>query len=199
MSTLPGTGRRGSADGDGDAHALGRHGRRGPSRTAAGTGRNGGARVRHCRRRNLAHERLGKVDRARDLLLGRAVVGRLRHPGDADDTLHGGGGVRRRSRCGAAVDGDRRRPRDPVFSYRQTIKAYPSAGGAYIVTKDNFGLLPAQVAGVALLTDYVLTVAVSRCRPASPRHRALAGLRPLRVELAVRVHRGGRRSATSAA
>ena len=48
-----------------------------------------------------------------------------------------------------------------VFSYRQTIKAYPSAGGAYIVTKDNFGLIPAQVAGVALLTDYVLTVAVS--------------------------------------
>ena len=48
-----------------------------------------------------------------------------------------------------------------VFSYRQTIKAYPSAGGAYIVTRDNFGLLPAQVAGVALLTDYILTVAVS--------------------------------------
>ena len=48
-----------------------------------------------------------------------------------------------------------------IFSYRQTIKAYPSAGGAYIVTKDNLGLLPAQVAGVALLTDYILTVAVS--------------------------------------
>jgi amino acid transporter len=48
-----------------------------------------------------------------------------------------------------------------LFSYRQTIKAYPSAGGAYIVTKDNFGLLAAQLAGVALLTDYVLTVSVS--------------------------------------
>jgi amino acid transporter len=48
-----------------------------------------------------------------------------------------------------------------ILSYRQTIKAYPSAGGAYIVTRDNFGLLPAQVAGVALLADYVLTVAVS--------------------------------------
>src|SRR2546423_2787930 len=35
-----------------------------------------------------------------------------------------------------------------LFSYRQTIKAYPTAGGAYIVTKDNFGLLPAQIAGV---------------------------------------------------
>src|SRR5213593_3005270 len=48
-----------------------------------------------------------------------------------------------------------------ILSYRQTIRAYPTAGGAYIVTRDNFGLLPAQVAGVALLTDYVLTVAVS--------------------------------------
>ncbi|HUQ64503.1 MAG TPA: APC family permease [Acidimicrobiales bacterium] len=48
-----------------------------------------------------------------------------------------------------------------ILSYRQTIKAYPTAGGAYVVTRDNFGILPAQVAGVALLTDYVLTVSVS--------------------------------------
>ncbi|HXF35818.1 MAG TPA: APC family permease, partial [Actinomycetota bacterium] len=48
-----------------------------------------------------------------------------------------------------------------LFSYRQTIKAYPQAGGAYLVTRDNFGLLPAQIAGVALLTDYILTVSVS--------------------------------------
>lgn len=48
-----------------------------------------------------------------------------------------------------------------IFSYRQTIKAYPTAGGAYVVTRDNFGMLPAQVAGVSLLIDYVLTVAVS--------------------------------------
>jgi amino acid transporter len=48
-----------------------------------------------------------------------------------------------------------------ILSYRQTIKAYPSAGGAYVVTKDNFGLFWAQVAGVSLLTDYILTAAVS--------------------------------------
>src|SRR5437763_9442485 len=48
-----------------------------------------------------------------------------------------------------------------IMSYRETIKEYPTAGGAYMVTRDNFGLLPAQVAGVALLTDYVLTVSVS--------------------------------------
>src|SRR5580692_4690483 len=48
-----------------------------------------------------------------------------------------------------------------ILSYRQTIQAYPSAGGAYVVTKDNFGKIPALVAGVSLLTDYILTVAVS--------------------------------------
>jgi amino acid transporter len=48
-----------------------------------------------------------------------------------------------------------------ILSYRQTIAAYPSAGGAYIVTRDNFGPKLAQVAGSALLIDYVLTVAVS--------------------------------------
>jgi hypothetical protein len=48
-----------------------------------------------------------------------------------------------------------------ILSYRQTITAYPSAGGAYIVTKDNFGPRLAQVAGSALLIDYVLTVSVS--------------------------------------
>jgi amino acid transporter len=48
-----------------------------------------------------------------------------------------------------------------ILSYRQTIKEYPTAGGAYMVTRDNFGLFSAQIAGVALLTDYILTVAVS--------------------------------------
>jgi amino acid transporter len=46
-------------------------------------------------------------------------------------------------------------------SYRQTIKAYPCGGGAYIVAKDNLGTWPGLVAGAALLVDYVLTVAVS--------------------------------------
>jgi amino acid transporter len=48
-----------------------------------------------------------------------------------------------------------------VLSYRQTIAAYPSAGGAYVVSRDNFGPHWALVAGSALLIDYVLTVAVS--------------------------------------
>src|ERR671935_2304777 len=72
-----------------------------------------------------------------------------------------------------------------LFSYRQTIKAYPSAGGAYVVTKDNIGLLPGQVAGVALLTDYVLTVSVSVAAGVAAIVSAAPGLFPFRVELSI--------------
>ncbi len=48
-----------------------------------------------------------------------------------------------------------------TISYEQTIHAYPGGGGAYIVARDNLGNGPAQTAGAALLTDYILTVAVS--------------------------------------
>src|SRR6266508_6402480 len=72
-----------------------------------------------------------------------------------------------------------------LFSYRQTIRAYPSAGGAYIVTKDNFGLLVAQVAGVALLTDYVLTVSVSVAAGIAAVTSAAGSLYPYRVWLSV--------------
>ena len=48
-----------------------------------------------------------------------------------------------------------------VFSYWQTIFAYPKGGGSYIVSKDNLGDLPGLVAAAALLIDYVLTVSVS--------------------------------------
>ena len=48
-----------------------------------------------------------------------------------------------------------------AISYRQTIFAYPSGGGAYIVAKDNLGTTAGLVAAGALLVDYVLTVSVS--------------------------------------
>jgi amino acid transporter len=50
-----------------------------------------------------------------------------------------------------------------TFSYRQTIYAYPSGGGSYVVSRENLGEFPAMVAGASLLVDYVLTVAVSIC------------------------------------
>jgi len=48
-----------------------------------------------------------------------------------------------------------------VTSYQQTIRAYPSGGGSYIVASENLGVGPGLMAAGALLTDYVLTVAVS--------------------------------------
>jgi len=48
-----------------------------------------------------------------------------------------------------------------ALSYRQTIFAYPGGGGAYIVAKENIGVIAGLVAGGALLIDYVLTVSVS--------------------------------------
>jgi len=48
-----------------------------------------------------------------------------------------------------------------VLSYRQTIHAYPSGGGSYIVSKENLGTIPSLIAGSSLLVDYILTVAVS--------------------------------------
>src|SRR5207244_13483975 len=48
-----------------------------------------------------------------------------------------------------------------VTSYRQTVRAYPRGGGSYIVSRENLGTITGLVAAAAILTDYVLTVAVS--------------------------------------
>lgn len=72
-----------------------------------------------------------------------------------------------------------------TISYQQTIHAYPGGGGAYIVARDNLGELPAQTAGAALLTDYILTVAVSISSGVAQMTSAFPGLYPFRVEIAV--------------
>ena len=72
-----------------------------------------------------------------------------------------------------------------VFSYEQTIHAYPGGGGAYIVARDNLGELPAQTAGAALLTDYILTVAVSISSGVAQLVSAYPILFPYRVWLSV--------------
>ncbi len=72
-----------------------------------------------------------------------------------------------------------------ILSYRETIKEYPSAGGAYLVTRDNFGIIPAQVAGASLLTDYILTVAVSASAGTAALVSAFEGLAPARVPIAI--------------
>jgi amino acid transporter len=72
-----------------------------------------------------------------------------------------------------------------VSSYSQTIRAYPKGGGAYLVTKDNLGTLPGLVAGAALMTDYVLTVAVSVAAGVAAITSAVPVLFPWRVPLCI--------------
>src|SRR5215217_73016 len=72
-----------------------------------------------------------------------------------------------------------------TISYEQTIHAYPGGGGAYIVARDNLGELPAQTAGAALLTDYILTVAVSVASGVAQIISAYPSLFPYRVLISV--------------
>ena len=72
-----------------------------------------------------------------------------------------------------------------TLSYRQTIFAYPGGGGAYIVARDNLGEGPAQTAGAALLTDYILTVSVSVAAGIAQITSAFPALRPYQVALCV--------------
>ena len=72
-----------------------------------------------------------------------------------------------------------------VLSYRQIIKTYSSSGGAYVVSRDNFGGLVASIAGSALIIDYILTVAVSVSAGTAALTSAFRVLEPWRVLIAV--------------
>src|SRR5262245_21894301 len=72
-----------------------------------------------------------------------------------------------------------------VVSYHQTIRAYPNGGGSYVVAKQNLGSTAGLIAAAALLTDYVLTVAVSVAAGIAAITSAVPGvLDGVRVELA---------------
>jgi amino acid transporter len=72
-----------------------------------------------------------------------------------------------------------------VVSYRQTVRAYPFGGGAYIVSRENLGRLPGLVAAASLLTDYVLTVSVSVAAGVFAVVSAAPGLADHRIPLAL--------------
>src|SRR5207249_6394846 len=72
-----------------------------------------------------------------------------------------------------------------VTSYRQTVQTYQQGGGAYLVSKDNLGVIPALAAAAALLTDYVLTVSVSTAAGIAALTSAVPALRPFSVLLCV--------------
>jgi len=71
-----------------------------------------------------------------------------------------------------------------VLSYREIINSYRSSGGAYVVSRDNFGGLVASVAGSALIVDYILTVAVSVSAGTAALTSAFHALEPWRVGIA---------------
>ncbi len=72
-----------------------------------------------------------------------------------------------------------------TISYEQIIHTYPGGGGAYIVARDNLGEFPAQIAGAALLTDYILTVSVSIASGVAQLTSAYPSLFPYRIIIAV--------------
>jgi amino acid transporter len=72
-----------------------------------------------------------------------------------------------------------------ITSYRQTVRAYPRGGGSYIVARENLGTLPGLVAAAAILTDYVLTVAVSVTAGTIAITSAAPGLAEHRVLIAI--------------
>jgi len=74
-----------------------------------------------------------------------------------------------------------------TVSYVQTCYAYPSGGGAYVVSKENLGRIPSLVAAAALLVDYVMTVAVSIASAVENFTSAFTGLRPWSVGLCIAV------------
>src|SRR5689334_10649911 len=71
------------------------------------------------------------------------------------------------------------------LSYRQTIFAYPGGGGSFTVAKENLGVGAGLVAAAALLTDYILTVAVSISSGVQAITSAYPGLASRAVSLCV--------------
>jgi len=74
-----------------------------------------------------------------------------------------------------------------TISYRQTIKAYPSGGGAYTVASENLGQRPGLLAAAALFVDYNLTAAVSVAAGVAAITSAVPGLYDLRVPMGIAV------------
>ena len=65
----------------------------------------------------------------------------------------------------------------------QTVRAYQTSGGAYVVARENLGTMPSLVAAAALLVDYILTVAVSVAAGVLALTSAAPSLRGHEVEL----------------
>jgi len=74
-----------------------------------------------------------------------------------------------------------------VVSYRQTVRAYPGGGGAFLVAHENLGKAPGLIAASSLLVDYVLTVSVSVAAGVAAVGAAFPGFRENAVGVALAV------------
>lgn len=74
-----------------------------------------------------------------------------------------------------------------TLSYREVVMVYTKAGGSYVVSRDNFGPRVAQIAAVALIIDYVLTVAVQTTAGTDALSSAFPGVAPYHLEITVGV------------
>src|SRR5215467_2163818 len=74
-----------------------------------------------------------------------------------------------------------------VLSYREVVSVYVRPGGSYVVARDNFGPRVAQVAAVALLVDYVVTVAVQTAAGTAAVVSAVPALRAYSLEITIGV------------
>jgi amino acid transporter len=74
-----------------------------------------------------------------------------------------------------------------TLSYREVVMIYTKAGGSYVVARDNFGSKVAQIASVALLIDYIVTVAVQAAAGTAAITSAAEGLRPYGLEITIAV------------
>jgi amino acid transporter len=74
-----------------------------------------------------------------------------------------------------------------TMSYRQVVTIYTKAGGSYVVARENFGPGVAQVAAVALMLDYIVTVAVQSAAGTVALTSAIPALGSLQLEITVAV------------
>ena len=74
-----------------------------------------------------------------------------------------------------------------ALSYQQTVHAYPSGGGSYIVSRENLGLTPGLIAAASLMIDYVMTVAVSTAAGVAAVYSAVPSLYNYRVYICIGV------------
>src|SRR6202161_2648694 len=74
-----------------------------------------------------------------------------------------------------------------VLSYREIVMVYIRPGGSYVVARENFGPRIAQICAVALLIDYVVTVAVQVAAGTAAGASAIPAIGPYRLETCVGV------------